>query len=62
VRKAIDNSVFFHKAYGLELPRRYKRKTGRDYLVFAQSKKIQTRKSEKHFANNMDMWSEILII
>ena len=48
-REKLENILYrFHKAYGLPLPRRYKRKARKDYLAFAKSRKhtnIQVRKA-----------------
>lgn len=47
-REKLETILYrFHKAYGLPLPRRYKRKARKDYLAFAKSKKHTKQKIRK---------------
>ena len=47
-REKLETILYrFHKAYGLPLPRRYKRKARKDYLAFAKSKKHTNKKIRK---------------
>ncbi len=44
-REKLETILYrFHKSYGLPLPRRYKRKARKDYLVFAKSRKHTKKK------------------
>lgn len=44
-REKLETILYrFHKAYGLPLPRRYKRKARKDYLAFAKSRKHTKKK------------------
>lgn len=47
-REKLETILYrFHKAYGLPLPRRYKRKARKDYLAFAKSKKHTNKNIRK---------------
>ena len=44
-REKLEAIIYrFHKAYGLPLPRRYRRKARKDYLAFAKCKKRTVKK------------------
>lgn len=44
-REKLETIIYrFHKAYGLPLPRRYRRKARKDYLAFAKCKKRTVKK------------------
>ena len=54
-REKLEGIIYkFHKAYGLPLPRRYRRKGRKDYLVFAKCKKRIVKKIRRallHFTS-----------